>query len=119
MRYWAVIGIGGLHIKRKTFIDLLTKAMADSSATVRVAAAGALCRLDEEKTALPVLSKDLKSQEEWVRLQAALELDTIGDKAMPAVEPLREALKDKHNKYVVRVANHTLNILFGTDNKVR
>lgn len=31
----------------------------------------------------------------------------------------KQALQDKENKYVVRVANHTLNVLLGTNNKVR
>jgi len=65
------------------------------------------------------LVAELSSPHEWVRLHAALALDGIGEKARPAVPALKEALKDTHNKYVVRVANHALNELLGTSRRVR
>ena len=61
----------------------------------------------------------MNSDDEWVRLQAVTALDEIGDLARPATSALKKALDDKHNKYVVRIANHTLNVLEGTNNQVR
>ncbi len=63
--------------------------------------------------------KELGGDKEWVRLHAATALDEVGERARPAVPALREALNDKENKYVVRIANHALNELLGTNNEVR
>ena len=78
----------------------------------------ALSMMDKERTALPVLIRELGSEQEWVRLNAAIVVDLIGDRARPAIPALHEALKDKQNKYVVRVANRALNELEGTDRAV-
>jgi len=61
----------------------------------------------------------LQSPHEWVRLYAAIELDESGEAARPALHELQAALEDRENKYVVRVANHAVNELLGTDNDVR
>ncbi len=119
VRYWAAIGIGNLCLEAEPLTASLYKALNDKSAIVRVAAAGALCALNIETDALPVLISELKSQQEWVRLNAAIVLDSIGGKARPAIDAFKEALEDTENKYVVRVANHALNVLLGTSNKVR
>jgi len=119
IRYWAAIGLGNLNQEAKPLIKELYSAINDKSAVVRIAAARALCILDKEIDALPVLIGELKNPNEWVRLGAAIILDKIGEKARPAIDALQEAMKDTENKYVVRVANHALNILLGTSNKVR
>jgi len=120
VRYWAVTGIGNLARVGESAVDSVNEALDDPSPTVRVAAARALFRMDHEgQAALPRLIAELKSPHEWVRLHAAIALDSIGDKARPAIPTLKEALKDTHNKYVVRVANHALNELLGTNNRAR
>ena len=87
---------------------------------MRVAAAVALFRAGSgDKQALDVLRRELQSPKEWVRLQAAIALDEIGEAARPAIPELKESLGDTHNKYVVRVANRALNQLLGTNNQVR
>ena len=53
-----------------------------------------------------------------MRLNAAIVLDEMDEQARPAVMALKEALKDRQNKYVVRVANRALNELLGTSNIV-
>jgi len=75
--------------------------------------------MDRLKEALPVLERELASEQEWVRLNAAIVLDELGARARPAIPALHQALKDKQNKYVVRVANHALNALEGTHRVVR
>ncbi|MGB2824700.1 MAG: sulfatase, partial [Phycisphaerae bacterium] len=81
--------------------------------------ARALCAAGREAKGLPVLVNELKGPHEWVRLSAAIVLDGIAEKARPASGALKAALKDRKNKYVVRVANHALNVLLGTEDKVR
>ena len=68
---------------------------------------------------IEILVAGLKSEDEWIRLQAAIALDEIGEFARPAISALKEVLDDRHNKYVVRVANHALNELEGMNNQVR
>ena len=119
VRYWAAIGLGNLVQEAKPLTSVMFNALNDKSPIVRVAAARALCAIDKESDALPVLITELKSQHEWVRLNAAIILDCIGEKARPVIAILKKALKDAENKYVVRVANHALNVLLGTSNKVR
>jgi len=119
VRYWAAIGLGNLGSEAASAKDLLTNHLTDPSPSVRIAAARALCNMNLDDQALPVLIQELGSDREWVRLNAAIVLDSIGDKARPAIPALVEALKDKQNKYVVRVANHALNVMLGTNNAVR
>ena len=67
---------------------------------------------------LKTITDDLKNQDEWVRLYAALVLDELGESSRPAMKELNGVMDDE-NKYVVRVANHALNHLQGTNNVVR
>ncbi|MHC4685990.1 MAG: HEAT repeat domain-containing protein [Planctomycetota bacterium] len=114
------MGLGNLGKAAGTSLaPLLRKALEDASANVRIAAAQGLCTLDLEKEGLPVLERELASEKEWIRLAAAIALDTVGEKARPAIAALRKALDDQYNKYVVRVANRALNQLEGTNNKVK
>ena len=62
---------------------------------VRIAAAEALCRLGREKEALPIIVDALKHDDPRVRLQAAMAVVAIGDKARPAVSPIEAALNAK------------------------
>jgi len=119
IRYWAVTGIGNLKSVLKQDSEILIDMLCDNSPVVRIAAAYSLCKIDKATNALPVLIRELQSEEEWVRLHAAIALDRIGEKARPAIPVLRQALKDTHNKYVVRVANHALNVLLRINNQVR
>jgi len=95
VRYWSAIGLGNLDNEVKPTAELLGRVLNDRSGVVRIAAARALCMIDMETSALRVLTSELKSQNEWVRLNAAIILDEIGEKARPAIGALKEALKDK------------------------
>ena len=119
VRYWAAIGLGNLGGDAKSAAGPLSEALEDTSPSVRIAAARALCLMDLDAEALPVLTRELKSDRQWVRLNAAIVLDGIGEKARPCIAALRDAHKDKQNKYVVRVANRALNVLEGTSRTVR
>ena len=104
VRYWAVIGIENLgenERARKVFLPLL----ADPSPSVRCAAAKALCLWGEEKQALPVLVKTLKSEVQGsARHHAAVALEAIGEKARPALADIQAATQDEYD-YVQRVSS--------------
>ena len=119
VRYWGAIGIGNSGKRASGAKGLVAAGLKDESASVRIASARALCRMGDFAAAIPTLEKELASPAEWVRLNAAIVLDEIDDEAKPAVPALKEAVKDKQNKYVARVANRALNEMLGTSNTVR
>ena len=99
VRWWGATGLGLSRADGAK--EALTKALAgEKSATVRVALAAALSRLD-------VLREGLKDKIPWVRHAAMLALDEMGPKAAPARKEIEAALKDA-NPYVGRVAEHWL-----------
>jgi uncharacterized sulfatase len=71
----------------------LARSTSDPHPAVRVAAA-------RKSRDIAVLTRELASDNEWVRLAAANALDELG-----ASEPLRSALQDK-NDYVRKIAEH-------------
>jgi uncharacterized sulfatase len=96
LRYWGAVGLGNAKQRPAA----LTAALGDSSAAVRVAAARALGDV-------AALVRELRHENEWVRLQAAIVLDEMGPAAKPATAALQAAREDSNN-YVPRVANHAL-----------
>jgi uncharacterized sulfatase len=87
------------------------KFLQDPSATVRIAAAQGLGDA-------AAAAKELNGPEEWTRLNAALVLDELGEKARPYIPALQERIAKDPNKYVVRVANRVVNVLLKTNNEV-
>ena len=118
-RYWGATGIGNIGAPQaKSASAQVSAAMKDDSPSVRVAAARAVARLGDPAAALPVLEAELKSDLEWVRLEAAIVLDEMEEQARPAISSLKAALKNQPNKYIIRVANRAVNDLEGTENRV-
>jgi uncharacterized sulfatase len=112
IRYQAVMGLywhAGKTKRPPEWLDAAEGLMRDPSPAVRVAAAGLLYPYRPEP-ALALLMRELRSDDEWVRLQAANILDLLGDAAKPALDIFRALLNDP-NQYVVRVANHAVNTL--------
>ncbi len=107
VRYWAAVGIGSLDDAATPAAKATADALADPAATVRIAAADALCRMGAIDRALPALVKGLKDGNPWARLQAIQVLDRLGDAARPALADLKAARGDA-NEYVVRVAEHAV-----------
>ncbi|MFH1718220.1 MAG: sulfatase-like hydrolase/transferase [Planctomycetota bacterium] len=118
VRYWGATGIGNIGRAAGTAESRMITALADESVSVRVAAARALCMMAKPQKALGVLIETLRGEHEWGRLQAAIVLDSIGTQAKPAEAALKQALTGQPNKYITRVANHTLNVMNGTKNVV-
>jgi len=95
VRYWAATGLLALGPQARDAEAPLAKALTDAAPNVRLAAAEALCRLGSAEDALPVLVEGLQSRDERVRLQAASTLAALGEKARPAITPIRAALARK------------------------
>ena len=117
VRYWGATGLGILRQDYPEVRSALQATLADDAPVVQVAAAWALGRTGRVDEALPVLTAHLQHDAEWLRLYVALALDDLGEQARPALSALDRALGDP-NKYVVRVVNHALNRLRGTNHAV-
>jgi len=90
-RYWAVVALSVLGSGAPPVIEALTERLADSSPNVRFAAAGALCKLGLCEDALPVLAEGLEDEREETVLYAAREIQSIGSKARPIIQQIRDA----------------------------
>lgn len=112
VRYWAAIRLGN-DSRAREHIPVLLERATDSIPLVSIATARALCLLGAEEQGIPVLQQALKHPDEWVRLASALVLDEMQEGGRPAIADLQAVMEDP-NKYVVRVANHALNVLRGT-----
>jgi arylsulfatase A-like enzyme len=120
VRFWAANGLGNDagNENYKKSLPALEELIKDPVPVVRLVAARAICKMGDPSVGLPVLTAELKHEDEWVRLYAALVLDELGETSRPAIDELQSVMDDE-NKYVVRVANHSLNHLLGTKNVVR
>ena len=119
VRYWAATGVGNIGPEAANARQPMVTALKDTSPSVRIAAARALAKLGDVKSALPVLEAELQSEHQWGRLAAVIVLDEMDEQAKPAIPALKKALVNQPNKYIVRVANRALNELLGTNNVVR
>ena len=110
VRFWAVIGLTNAAARDEPSVNVLQKALTDPSVEVRIVAAEALCRIDREGAALPVLIETLSHESRWVGLRAANVLDRIGKKALPAVGAMKKAAEDpsRENMFIRWVLDHAL-----------
>jgi len=109
VRYWAAVGLEALGHEAAPAIEDLRGALDDPSPNVRFTAAGVLCQLGSCSEALPVLTRGLRDQRETVVLHAARTLQSLGDKARPAVRQMalrRETCKNLDGSY--RNNNHAM-----------
>jgi uncharacterized sulfatase len=106
VRWWGATGL-------KQVQGGLDKAIQDESPAVRIAAAAEWRRLEDVDAAMRVLIESLGDASPWVRLEAALALDQLGDAARPAVPALRRVVEGREDPawgddYPMRVARHIL-----------
>ena len=73
----------------------LAEALDDPAPNVRMAAADALVSVGSRVAVMPVLIDGVRHESEWIRLRALNVLDTIGDRARPAVPEIKKARKSK------------------------
>ncbi len=116
VRYWAAIQLGN-QTSINAAVQPLVAQLKDSIPIVRIAAARAISKLTDKKSGISTLEDALQHPDEWVRLAGAQVLDELGEGARAAI-PALEAVMEDQNKYVVRVANHALNLLLETENTV-
>ncbi|MBI2688150.1 MAG: sulfatase-like hydrolase/transferase [Acidobacteria bacterium] len=111
IRYWAATGLANLKLR--------AEALEDASTSVRIAAAMACLRAGEDARAVAVLRAALKDAEEMIRLEAANAVDRVGGKLFE--KELEALIADERNEtnYPARVANRILNVMRGTEGKVR
>ena len=117
LRYWAVIGLR----QNPDNDEILSDALRDPSPMIAVLAAQGLLQhgVADMDAALEALKTVLSGEDEWAGLLAADALDTAGEKALPILPELRQALENQENKYIVRIANHAVNILQCAKNTVQ
>jgi len=124
IRYWGATGLGNIGPEAASAKPRLLQALQDPAPVVQIAAARALCRMNDPTPALPVLTKWLRDGAQWERLHAAIVLDEIDAQARPVLDDMKAALEPRKDlyaggKYVVRVINRALNELEGTHRTVR
>jgi len=91
VRYWTVIALMQRLEKDPELISALETLLDDTSPAVALASAEALCKLDLEESALPVIEKYLRMDEEPTTvLNAAMVARRIGQDACPLVDVVRE-----------------------------
>ena len=96
VRYWAIIALMQRLENDPKIIEALETNLNDSSPAVALAAAEALCYIDQEAKALPVIEKYIKMDEEPTTvLHAAMVARRIGEKACPLVDVVR----NEYEKY--------------------
>lgn len=122
--YWAATGLGNHAIQGGSLPMGASKALINllkhSAPAVPIAAARCLAQSEAHRArALETLKEALLSPAQWARLQAAIVLDELDERAFPAIPDLQRCLVDQPNKYITRVANRALNEMLGTDHAVR
>lgn len=95
VRFWAATALRSDPMLATQATGPLKTLLGDPSPVVQIAAAEALCHIDECEDALPVLSKWVQDDLPPLALYAARTLQLIGDKACPAV-PVMKAVLEKN-----------------------
>lgn len=107
VRWWTLIRFTPDADSLSDCLPALERALTDESPTVRLAAAGILCRLGQTERGLPILERALAASEPYLRLDAANRLDQLGESAAPLQEAMRKAASDP-NGDVQKVLRHAL-----------
>ncbi len=110
VRFWAATGCIVLRERARAAAVALRKALADSSADVRIAAGEALCILGMVDQGLAAIKKELGNSNSKISLHAINALQSLGDVAKPAAGAIAAASK-KGDGYVKRAAKHAMQTL--------
>ncbi len=111
VRFWAATGCAILGTKAKPAVPVLLNMLNDESADVSIAAAEALCSLEETANAIPVLSKHLRNENLKIALHAANVLDALGEKTSPALTDLENVFLETEDDYLKRSTSRTISVL--------
>jgi hypothetical protein len=105
VRFWAATGCAILGDTAMPAVPVLKDRLKDDPGDARVAAAEALCALDECDIAIPVLARELSNDNEMIALRAANALHVAGRKAAPALPAMEAVLKSTSSKYIERAVD--------------
>ena len=108
VRFWAAVGCTVLGNEAKSAEESLLQLLKDDSPDVRIASAEALCNLNKEDKALPVLLNELRNEQQFVALHAANAVDAIGEKASPCLPDIESVKKTTEENYLKRALSHTV-----------
>ncbi len=92
IRYWGALGLTQRKAISDEAMQLLTRALKDSSAAVRVAAAQAIATHGKIELALPVLIAALEDKDLTTVMYATRAIELLGDEANVAIAAMRKAL---------------------------
>lgn len=105
VRYWAAVGLAAAGADAEAAAESLRRALSDSSPSVRIAAASALCRLGEREAVLQALEQELDGPDPWAALQAA---DAAADCGLADHPRLRQKSRRAVRKVQAGIARHAL-----------
>ena len=110
IRYWAATGCTVLSGAAAPAKPSLQRLLQDPEISVRIAAAEALYGLNEKEAPLKVLISALTHDNIMARVQALNVLENMGEDARPALEALKQLLKEniKDGDYDVRAAQRII-----------
>ncbi|MBN1765604.1 MAG: sulfatase-like hydrolase/transferase [Sedimentisphaerales bacterium] len=111
VRYWAATGCTILGSAAQPAIPQLTDCLKDPCATVRIAAAEALITIDQNESALDVITSELTNPNSKTALLAANVLDAIGPAAQPALHQLQTLFKTQQDPYIKDALTYLINKL--------
>jgi uncharacterized sulfatase len=90
VRFWAITGIGNsAPVGDAGVIRAVKKALSDTSPSVQVAASRAAWRIGKTEWALPVLDKNVRSDQEFLSLAAIHVIDEMDKDGAPLMESVR------------------------------
>jgi N-sulfoglucosamine sulfohydrolase len=111
VRYWAATGFVILGERIEPAVTGLSRCLKDSSADVRIAAAEALCVMNETEKGLPVLISELQNDNVKASLHAINVLQCLGEQAHPALEELIKIQKNSKDNYIQQAAMYAVESL--------
>ncbi len=107
VRYWSATWLGLLG--DRSAIDRLQERMADKVPSVRMAAALALCRMGQCRTATPLLADHIDNENLLVGMYAIRALEQIGPHArgqLPAIKAARQSPYEFTRRYARRLVGN-------------
>jgi N-sulfoglucosamine sulfohydrolase len=93
VRYWAVIGLLQMPELSVAAKEELTALLNDTSPSVQIAAAEALCKYGNSNLAVQTLGKLVQDDRPWLALQAARSIQLLGEDARPLIPIIYEVLE--------------------------
>jgi len=106
VRYWAVVGLLTLGCDDSTTIKQYQELMGDSSISVQLAAADALCHFGHVQETLPVFESGIAHPQEWIRGRALANLSYYNKRTlsqMQTLQPLIDEAMQKEPNEIIKV----------------